>query len=120
MVEQTASVDLPFLLSRRPQIPFELSGRDCGNSLRPVREFPGDAEIVKGRKPVPQRNRFWTATRIAWRTRKILAELSFRAKANFGASILCRHAESRPLGVAAQGFRRVSETDQLLRAASLG
>jgi hypothetical protein len=112
MVQQQPGGNFPFLLSRRPEVPVEIFGRDRRQSLRPVREFPGDAEIVKGRKPVPEWNRFWTATRIAWRIRKILAELPFRAKANFGASILCRHAESRPLGVATQAFRRVSETDQ--------
>jgi hypothetical protein len=85
-----------------------------------VRQFSGYAEIVKGGKPVRQRNRFRTTTRIAWRTRQILAELPFRSEPEFCASVLCDHAEARPLGLAAQAFRRVSETDQLFRAAGLG
>ena len=82
---------------------------DLRQSLCPVREFSGDAEIVKGWKPVPQRNMFRTATRIAWRTRQILAEFAFRSEPEFCASVLCGHAESRPLGVPPQRFRRVSE-----------
>jgi hypothetical protein len=64
-----------------------------------VREFPSDAEVVKGWKPVPPRNRFRTTTRIAWRTRQILAEFAFRSEPEFCASVLCDRAESRPLGV---------------------
>jgi hypothetical protein len=111
--------DFPLLRSRRSQAAIEILGGDLRQSLCSVREFSGDAEIVKGWKPVPQRNRFRTTTRIAWRTGKILAELPFRTKTNFGASILCRHAESRPLGVSTQGFRGVSEVDQLLGGAGL-
>jgi hypothetical protein len=119
IVQQQPRGDFPFLLSRRPEVPIEILGRDRRQSLRPVRQFPGDAEIVKGRKPVPQRNRFRTATRIAWGTRKILTEFSFRAKPNFGAAILRRHAESRPLRVSAQRFSIISQIDQLLRGAGL-
>src|SRR5690242_5510473 len=101
IVQQQPSSDLPFLRSRRPQVPIEILGRDRRQSLGPVREFPGDAEIVEGRKPVPQRNRFGTTTRIAWRTQQILAEFAFRSEPKLCASVLCDHAESRPLCVAA-------------------
>ena len=57
--------------------------------------------------------------RIAWRTGKMLAEFAFRSEPEFGASVLCGHAESRPLGVPPQGFRRVREVDQLLGGAGL-
>jgi hypothetical protein len=57
------------------------------------------------------------ATGIAWSTRKVLTELSFRAKAKLGASILRRHAETCALCVSTQGFRSVREIDQFLGGA---
>ena len=99
---------------------IEILGGDLRQSLCPVREFPGDAEIVKGWKPVPPWNRFRTTTRIAWRTRQILAEFAFRSKPEFGAFVLRGHAESRRLSISTQAFRRVSEIHQFLRAAGLG
>jgi hypothetical protein len=97
----------------------EVALRDRRQPLSAVRQFPSDAQIFKGRKPVPERNRFRTATRIAWGTRKVLTELSFRAKAKLGATILRRHAEACPLCVSTQGFRSVREIDQFLRGAGL-
>src|SRR5205807_2349396 len=63
IVQQQPRGDFPLLRSRRPQVPIEILGGDLRQSLCPVREFPGDTEIVKGWKPVPPRNRFWTTTR---------------------------------------------------------
>jgi hypothetical protein len=118
IVQQQPRGDLPFLLVA-PQVPIEILGGDRRQSLCPVREFPGDAEVIKGWKSVPQRNKFRTTTRIARRTRQILAEFAFRSEPEFYASVLCDHAEARPLAVAAQRFRRASEADQLLQAAGL-
>ena len=51
--QQQPRGDFPLLRSRRPQVPIEILGGDLRQSLCPVREFPGDAEGVKGSKPVP-------------------------------------------------------------------
>jgi hypothetical protein len=48
-----------------------------------------------------------------------LAEFAFRSEPEFCASVLSGHAESRPLGVSTQGFRRVRKLDQLLGGAGL-
>jgi hypothetical protein len=109
--EQKTCGDLPLLFVRGPEIPFELGGRHSGYTLRPERQFPGNTEILESRKPVPGWNRFRSATQIAWCTREILAEAPFRAKANFGTSILRRHAKACPLCISTQGFGSVREID---------
>ena len=88
-------------LGRLPQVPIEILGGDLRQSLCSVREFPGDAEIVEGRKPLPQRNRFRTTTRIAWRPAKYWPTL--RSVRNLSsAHLFCAVMPSRALW----GYRR--------------
>jgi hypothetical protein len=119
MVQQQPGGDLQLLLSRRPEIPFEILGRDRRQPLRTIGKFPRDAEILKGGKPVPQRNRFGSATRIASCTGKILAKFPFCAKPNFGTSILGCQADPRPCCVSSQRFSLICQIDQLLRGVGL-
>jgi hypothetical protein len=97
IVQQQPRGDFPLLRSRRPQVPIEILGGDLRQSLCPVREFPGDAEIVKGRKPVPPRNKFRTTTRIAWRTRQIYWPSLRSARSPRSALLFCAAMPSRAL-----------------------
>src|SRR5262249_4918265 len=60
-------------------------GKRRFDALRKLGQTP---QMFKGRKPVPEENRFTTATRIASCTGKILAKFPFCAKPNLLASTL--------------------------------